>query len=171
MGSVYFLTVLVLRAKIFQVESTKETFHRERERVDESFAEIYVEAVSKAEEVGVEPKLPRVASRQMYKSNTPAQSPEDYFKRNNAIPFLDHIINNLDAKFDGAQIYICSLIAFYLFQFLLVAFSRTAASLLCLTPTVLCSEEVDISEVVKMYHDDLPSPELIQPELQRWKQQ
>ena len=101
MGSVYFLTVLVLRAKIFQVESTKETFRRERERVDESFAEIYVDAVSKAEEVGVEPKLPRVASRQFYKSNNPAQS-----------PFLDHIINNLDAKFEGAQIYICSLIAF-----------------------------------------------------------
>ena len=54
-----------------------------------------------AEKVGVEPSMPRVVKRQKNKSNNPAETPEEHFKRNVAIPFLDHIISNLDTKFDG----------------------------------------------------------------------
>ena len=69
--------------------------------MDRNFSEIYEDAVKKAEEVGIVPTLPRVASRQKNKSNNPAQTPEEYFKRNVAIPFLDHIVTILDVKFDG----------------------------------------------------------------------
>ena len=42
-------------------------------------------------------------------------------------------------------------------------------SLLGLVPSVLCSKEVDIEAAVIKCNGDLPSPELLQMELQRWK--
>ena len=84
--------------------------------MDRNFSEIYEDAVKKGEEVGIAPTLPRVASRQKNKSNNPAQTPEEYFKRNVAIPFLDHIVTNLDVKFDGTiKNILCMINVFYMY--------------------------------------------------------
>ena len=77
--------------------------------MDEVFPQVYTEAVAKASEVGTEPRMPRVAGRQKHKENNPADTPEDYFKRNVAIPFLDHILTNLDIKFDGKSLKWCTM--------------------------------------------------------------
>ena len=69
---------------------------------------------------------------------------------NVAVPFLDHIISELDSKFS--------------------AVAQTSSRLLGLVPSILCFQsEVDISETVQLYHDDLPSPELFDQEFSRWK--
>ena len=54
-------------------------------------------------------------------------------------------------------------------ELLFSAFSRISAPLLCLTPAAICSGEPNLAELVDMYNDDLSSPELIEPELRRWK--
>ena len=53
------------------------------------------------------------------------------------------------------------------------ALSVTAASLLGVVPSVVCTQQVDLTEVpvVGLYEHDLPSPECVHQELSRWKQQ
>ena len=70
----------------------------------------------------------------------------DYFKKNAAIPF----ISDLDEQFSSLAI--------------------TAASLLGLVSTVICTEQVNIT-ALELYHEDLPSPELVALEITRWKLQ
>ena len=74
---------------------------------------------------------------------------QQYFQRNVAIPLLDHIIMCLDQQFSPSAI--------------------IATSLLGLVPSILCSKEVSLETAIKKYESDLPSPELFQMELRRWK--
>ena len=66
-----------------------------------------------------------------------------------AIPFLDHIIAFIDQQFSQSSI--------------------NASLLLGLVPNILCSKDVDLQAAVRMYSGDLPSPELFEMELKRWK--
>ena len=47
----------------------------------------------------VEVKCPRVAGRQQHRSNTPATTPDAYYRVTLAIPLLQHVIAQLDGKF------------------------------------------------------------------------
>ena len=47
--------------------------------------------------------------------------------------------------------------------------SITATSILQLVPSVMRSKEINLSEVVKQYSSNMPSPELVDKELLRWK--
>ena len=44
-----------------------------------------------------------------------------------------------------------------------------AGSILGIVPSVMHSKEINLSRIVEVYHDDLPSPELPELELMRWK--
>ena len=70
-----------------------------RENIDSEFKDVYAEAVSLAEKVGAVPSMPRVAARQQHRHNVPRETPEEYFRINTAIPFIDHVQESLDAKF------------------------------------------------------------------------
>eukprot|EP00731_Ephydatia_muelleri_P004501 Em0002g677a len=71
------------------------------------------------------------------------------YSKNMAIPFLDHILFNLDSRFSPL--------------------STTATSLLTLVPAIICARNVELDNAIKVYHDDLPSPELVPQEIIRWK--
>ena len=86
--------------------------------------------------------MPRIASRQQYRSNTEASNPLEYYKRNVAIPFLDHIIAFIDLLFSQS--------------------STKANFLLSLAPNVV---DVDLECTVRMYKENLLSPELFEMEL------
>ena len=122
-----------------------------RETVEEDFGKIYEQAVRMANEIDIEPAKPRAAGRQKHRANAPSETVKEYYLVNMAIPFLDHIISEFGARFEGLSV--------------------RASKLFGLIPSILCSEEVpvDISEAVEMYKDDLPSPELMDQELKRWK--
>ena len=49
--------------------------------------------------------------------------------------------------------------------------AKTAAKILTIVPSILCDEEkeVDIQDILELYSNDLPSPELLDQELVRWK--
>ena len=68
-----------------------------------------------------------------------------------AIPFLDHIISEFEAQFSELSV--------------------KSSALLCLIPSIICTQEmpVNISVAVEMYSEDLPSPELMDQEMKRWK--
>ena len=45
------------------------------------------------------PTLPRICSRQRHRSNVPADSPQEYYRRTVSVPFLDHLFPNGGAIF------------------------------------------------------------------------
>ena len=45
----------------------------------------------------------------------------------------------------------------------------TASSLLGLVPAIICTRDMDIEDALKMYSNDLPSPELVKQEIKHWK--
>ena len=49
-----------------------------RENVDQESDVIFKQAVRMADQLNVEPNIPRVAKKQIYRDNVPANSPEEY---------------------------------------------------------------------------------------------
>ncbi|KAL5509608.1 hypothetical protein EMCRGX_G005002 [Ephydatia muelleri] len=52
---------------------------------------------------------------------------------------------------------------------LILTTSTTATSLLTLVPAIICARNVELDNAIQVYHDDLPSPELVAQEIIRWK--
>ena len=82
-----------------QIKEVSKTFEDERKNVDSGFGKIYDHAIRIAEKIGTTAEIPRVAARQWHRSNTEVSNPLEYYKRNVAIPFLDHIIEFIDNSF------------------------------------------------------------------------
>ena len=59
---------------------------------------MYDTAVQMATKIDITPSVPQSASRQTQQNNVPASNPEEYFKRAVTIPFLDHIIQELNDR-------------------------------------------------------------------------
>ena len=127
------------------ISEISKVYQDERKKVDSSFTPIYTQSVRMAEKVGTVLGMPRITSRQQHRCNAEASSPREYFKRNVAIPVLDHIIMCIDQQFSPSAV--------------------IAASLLGLVPSVLCLKDVELEAAVGKYNADLPSPELFKMEL------
>ena len=66
------------------------------------FHEWYADAVRISNEVGCEISVPRVAGRQTYRANSVMQggTTEDYYRMNVAVPFIDHLLQELLTRFE-----------------------------------------------------------------------
>ena len=111
------------------------------------------EATKLAQEVRVEPSFPRTVSRIQHRTNCPAQSTEEYYKRNLAIPLLDHFLSEFSDRFSDN--------------------SQRAAQILHLIPKVICSkggiDMPQLNESVALYAYDLPSPHSLNAEAHMWQ--
>lgn len=74
-----------------------------RNTPNESFKAIYEQAVRKAENFDISIRKPRTVSKQTLRSNIPADTIEDYFRRTIFIPFIDHVITQLHERFTEHQ--------------------------------------------------------------------
>ena len=126
------------------------TYNSECANDESSFSQIYKVSSDMAKKVGSTIAMPRIAATQQNRSNIPADSVHEYFQKNVAIPFLDHIIISINRQFSKSAV--------------------TAISLLGLLPSIIiCSQDVNLKEALIKYKDDLPSPELMDAKLRRWK--
>lgn len=133
-----------------QIDEVKQFYKEIRENVDTEFHKVYTQAERMAAAVDVEPCKPRSCARQRHRTNIATESIEEWYRINAAIPFLDHIMTELDERFS--------------------VLAETSSQLLQLVPSILCSvENAELSSVTQLYAQDLPSPELLQQELSRWK--
>lgn len=101
---------------------------------------IYTKAVMIAESIDVQESIPHLASRQQHRSNIQAANFSDYYCLNLTIPFIDHMLSELDTRFDESS---CS----HLAEFLLL-----------LPSTVNTDSEASIEGLQKLYESDLPHP-------------
>ena len=134
------------------VTEVKATYKRLHANLPTHFDEIYDQAVTMAEKVGVAPTAPRIAERQRHRANAPAVDPKEHYRVNVAVPFFDHIISELDDQFSSLTLRV--------------------SKLLGLVPSVIQESRVtaqQLTGLVDLYKDDLPSPQLFSSEFQRWK--
>lgn len=135
-----------------EIESVKSDIQATRNDIDNAFTRIYQHSVRLSEQVGVEPSIPRIAKRQSNRANTPADNPEEYYRRTLAIPLLDNIMTELNTRFTNL--------------------SLRASKLLFLVPDVMCTlpdNSTEFNEIVEMYKEDLVNPDVIDIELSVWR--
>ena len=78
------------------------TFYQSlRQNIDNSFYNIFEHAKRMATAVNVEPSKPRSCSRQRNRPNVVGYTVEEWYKINVAIPFIDHIISDLESRFSS----------------------------------------------------------------------
>ena len=117
---------------------------------EEEFRLWYHEIKTLADELNITVATPRIAARQVHRSNIPADSPEAYYRRNLMIPFLDHILTELTERFGPIQ--------------------QTKVKLLGLIPSITTTySHASVTEVGELYKADLPSPHLLSTEFRRWQ--
>ena len=119
--------------------------------VDTFHERVYEEAKQLAELIGsIEEKLRtvRAGMRQEHRSNVPAESISEYFKRSIMIPFLDYIISEMKTRFSktNRQVVICVL-------------------------SLIPKEDIrrtPLPSEFEFYRDDLPSYTTLQSEIEQW---
>ena len=99
-----------------------------------------------------EPQLPRRCAVQRGRSNTPADTPEEYYRRTVSIPFLDNLLSHLESCFSNIQ--------------------QKSIEGMKIVPSVFMDKTMpactsqDLSDT---YGEDLPSPGFLESELDLWK--
>ena len=83
------------------IESVKTALEAARSGVDTFHEHTFEEAARLGASVGIDESSPRLAGWQQNRSNVPAGTPKDYYKRNLTIPLLDHTISELDTCFSS----------------------------------------------------------------------
>ena len=71
-----------------------------RHKIEVEFLVIHRQAERIATSFDVSPSVPRTVSRQMYRSNIPASTPEEYYRRVLAILVLDTFIAEMEFRFN-----------------------------------------------------------------------
>ena len=125
---------------------------RLRREVDVFRDEWYGEAVELAEKVGTIPLKPRIGEVQLHRSNIPASTPSEYYKKNLTIPFLDHMSNEMQTRF--CQVNLELLNVFYTLPNVIVRDSSWMQS---------------FERLLSLYEDDLPQPRFVKLELKTWE--
>jgi len=102
-------------------------------------------ATTTARKANIEPSMPRVVDRQQHRSNVEAGT------RALTIPLSDHLNSEIDTEFDPSN-------------------DAVMSPLLCLLPALLISREGNPVQAALQYcADDLPSPQVFDVELFRWR--
>ena len=82
-----------------QIVDIKSLYKEYRRNITDEYHIIYQHAIRMAEAVDIQLSQPRAAGKQKHRKNTKADTPEQYYLRNFAIPFTDHLIIELDKHF------------------------------------------------------------------------
>ena len=132
-------------------QQVKSTLLNARRNVESFHKNIYGDAKWVAATVGIEESAPRLASRQQHRTNIHADNCIQYYQRNLTIPLLDHLIAELNNRFDPVS-------------------SQHVIELMNLLPsTTTSSQHHDFENVLKMYGNDLPSSKSFPSELHLWQ--
>ena len=110
-----------------------------RHKIEEKNAKWFQEACR----ISITVQKPRTCQVQHNRANTPAETVEDYYRRNLTIPSLDHLINELEVRFGTGE-------------------QETAMQCLLAVPSILlASKETGMTSFRRFctfYEDSLPSP-------------
>ncbi|XP_043932233.1 52 kDa repressor of the inhibitor of the protein kinase-like [Protopterus annectens] len=125
-----------------------ETLKNIRSDADRKFKVLYEEVQELASQVFTEESVPRICGRQTKRSNITASNPEEYYRRNTFIPFLDHVIAELTEQ--------------------LIECPRFLAQYLAPKSLYMLQDDAKVIELYEAYKTDLSSLHNLREELVRW---
>ena len=105
--------------------------------IDQKHKQWFEKAVTIPDSLDMAVKKPRICQRQTHRSNIPAESVEDCFKKVVSIPFVDYLLQEMDTRFSDLH--------------------KHATLGLMLVPSELEKLE-DVEGLISFFKDDLPSP-------------
>ena len=111
----------------------------------------FSEATNLANSLDVSVNKPRTCRRQTQRANMPAETVEEYYRKAVAIPFLDHLLQEMNSRFSDLH--------------------EKATLGLMLVPSELAKLDSNATaeEGFSYFFDDLPSPQCLSAEIQQWK--
>lgn len=124
----------------------KSSIEDARGNVDSFHADIHQKVVDMCDNFDIEVKKPRTCGRQTKRANTPAESPEEYYRRVLTIPFLDYILAEMECRFTDLH-------------------SRATLGFK-LVPTKL--QVLPKADEFSFFDSDLPSPDSLEAEIKQW---
>ena len=71
-----------------------------RENVDQESDVIFKQAVRMADQLNVEPNVPRIVKKQIYRDNVTGNLPEGYYEPALVIPIVDTFISEMAHRFN-----------------------------------------------------------------------
>ena len=92
------------------------------------------------------------AQQQVHRANIPSDNPETYYRHTIILPFVDHILSEMDNRLSETH--------------------KKIIKLLALVPAIIAVTDSfeTIEELATIYCGDLHTPSLIRTEWQHWKQ-
>ena len=82
-----------------QIKLVKSTLTNARDNIDGFHSRVYAKALQVASKVQVQESIPRTTGRQQHRSNVPATSPSEYYRRSLTTPLLDYLSQKLMTGF------------------------------------------------------------------------
>ena len=139
-----------------QIKIIETTLKDARRGIENCHSLIYAKAVQVATKVHVSESLPRTAGRQLHRNNVIASTASEYYKQTLTIPMLDHLISEMEERFQYGS-------------------SSVISEMKLLLPSILAQsrENVkltssDIPNLVSLYGEDLPALASLDSELHCW---
>ena len=80
------------------ISETEKELSQVRNNAKTVFKAWYANTVDLGSDLGTEPSVPRMASRQRHRENTPHDSAEEYYRPALFVPFLDHITQEMTSR-------------------------------------------------------------------------
>ena len=102
------------------------------------FARCFEYASEIAGLINFTPSMPRIAVRQQHRPNAESNTPFDFYRVNMCLPFLDHMIDGIDVRFDK--------------------YGNIVLAMAGLVPSLIAKNDVSVIDILDMYSDDLSSP-------------
>ncbi len=137
-----------------EIETIKTTLEGARSNVESFHDQIYTQASRIAQSVDTEESTPRLASRQQHRQNITASNCKEYYRLNITIPLLDHLVTELNTRFDTAS-------------------SKNVVEFMHLLPpsaiTSPRSHRQSFANILQFYENDLPCPLSFDSELDLWQ--
>lgn len=131
------------------IELVRSSLQEVRADVDAYHEVWFDQAVEKAQKVNVEPSMPRIVRRQTLRANNPAENPQDHYRRNLTIPFLDQVLEEMKNRFTDEH--------------------KNALVGMNLIPAKIVAEPQLQVQQFHQYNDDIPSQADLAAELHMWK--
>ncbi|XP_065068785.1 52 kDa repressor of the inhibitor of the protein kinase-like [Rhopilema esculentum] len=135
-----------------KISLTCTSLHRLRSEIDDIYLGWYEEAASIAESNSIFTAMPCTVLMQVNRSNAPSESVSQYYKRNVAIPFLDHLSGQMQARFSDRNKSVLD--GFYGMPNMIAASPEW---------------ENRFGSFLDLYISDLPEPRYIKTKLMMWK--
>ncbi|XP_065679035.1 52 kDa repressor of the inhibitor of the protein kinase-like [Hydra vulgaris] len=159
----FYAITVVLQTKAFgisqqcnEINCLKTQILDFKKNIDFYHNEWYLITLDLAKTVDVSEVKPRLCGRQVYRDNYPSDTVSDYFKYSITSPLLDHLINELEDRFDEGDIFVYK-------------------GLSGIPTTVVkknkekCFWKLDFMEFLHFYISDMPHPTSIHAELDLWE--